>query len=159
MGILMKSLILILSIISSLFSSSQYTFLVNEYDKEIELEAKIIAKIAKSSLNEDIRLFIPNITNMEKRVYSKYFLLTKTCENSNFVFVKNNKEDINSCSQENKLFFTNNYKKLLSNRKYFGAFFWNKSRPNIVFIKARLTKEHIKLPKDYDQFVEDFDER
>ncbi|WP_375724292.1 hypothetical protein LXN10_02020 [Arcobacter sp. KX21116] len=155
----MKTLVLILILISFSFSSSQYTFLVNKYDKEIDLEAKIIAKIANSSLRENIKLFIPNITSVEKKVYSKYFILTNTCEESNFVFVKNNMGNITNCSAENKLFFTNNYRKLLSDKKFFGAFFWNKSRPNIVFIKTRLKKRHIKLPKNYDQFVEDFDER
>ncbi len=155
----MKTLIIILTIISFSFASSQYTFLVNKYDKEIDLEAKIIAKIARISLKEKIKLFIPNITSLEKRVYSKYFTLSNNCENSNFIFVKNNMKNINVCSAKNRLFFTNNYRKLLSDKRFFGAFFWNKSRPNIVFIKTRLSKDHIKLPKEYDQFVEDFDER
>lgn len=154
----MRIIILTLTLISLAFSS-QYTFLVKEYDKEIELEAKIIAKIAKNSIKDKIKIFIPNISNMEKDVYSKYFTLADSCESSNFVFVKKAIDGKGLCSQNDKLFFTNNYRRLLLDKRFYGAFFWNKSRPNIVFIKRRLEEKSIKLPKSYDQFVENFDEK
>ncbi len=153
----MRIIILTLIFVSFAFSS-QYTFLVKEYDKEIELEAKIISKIAKSSMKDKVKLFIPNISSMEKDVYSKYFTLVENCESSNFIFVKKAFDSKNFCSQKNKLFFTNNYRILLQDKRFYGAFFWNKSRPNIVFIKRRLEEKSIKLPKNYDQFVENFDE-
>lgn len=154
----MRIIILTLLFISLAFSS-QYTFLVKEYDKEIDLEAKIIAKIANSSVKDKVKLFIPNISDMEKNVYSKYFTLSESCENSNFVFVKKAIDNSSLCSQKNKLFFTNNYRRLLLDKKFYGAFFWNKSRPNIVFIKRRLEEKSITLPKSYIQFVENFDEK
>ena len=154
----MRIIILILTFLSLAFSS-QYTFLVNEYDKEIDLEAKIIAKIAKSSIKDKIKLFIPNISNVERNVYSKYFILGENCESSNFIFVKKSDDSLNFCSKKDKLFFTNNYRRLLSDKKFYGAFFWNKSRPNIVFIKKRLDDNHIELPKNYEQFVENFNEK
>lgn len=149
----MKHLILTLILLS--FSYSQtYTFLVNKYNKEIELESKIIKKIAESSVGKDIVLFIPEMTESEKNIYSKIVKIAKNCKEANFIFVKKN-IDKDLCKSENKLYFTNNYKKLLSNEKYVGAFFWSKSRPNIVFIKNRLTKRDISLPNSYQQFIED----
>jgi len=150
----MKTLLFLLTLLS--FSYAQtYTFLLDKYDKEVELESKIIRKIAESSLSKRIVLFIPQITEKEKDIYSKIFQLGKNCKESNFVFIKKNITDKNLCLNKNKLYFTNNYKKLLSNNKYFGAFFWSKSRPNIVFIKNRLTKHKITLPNSYKQFIED----
>lgn len=151
----MKILILILSLLTFI-NANQYTFLIKEYDKEIELEAKIISNIANSSIKDEIILYIPNISKIEKKIYSKYFVLSNSCENSNFVFVKQMIKEDELCSINKKLFFTNNYKKLLSNDRYFGAFFWNKSRPNIVFIKDRLIQNKINLPNTYEQFIEDF---
>lgn len=152
----MKFIISLLTIISFAYSE-QYTFLVNKYDKEIELEAKIISNIATSSIKKDVKLFIPEISTMEKDVYSKFFTLSNSCEDANFIFIKRNINLNTLCeNQENKLFFTNNYEKLLEDTRYLGAFFWNKSRPNITFIKSRLEKNEIKLPDDYDKFVEDF---
>jgi hypothetical protein len=150
----MKTLILLFIFLTFSYSE-QYTFLVNKYDKEIELEAEIISNIATSSLTKDIKLFIPDISNNEKEIYSKFFTLVDTCSNANFVFVKKSIDISSSCSSDGKIFFTNNYQRLLENNAYFGAFFWNKSRPNIIFIKDRLAQQNIKLPIDYEKFIED----
>ena len=69
--------------------------------------------------------------------------------------LKNGKSDILCTSNTNKLFITNDYKKLLKDNKYAGAFFWNNSRPNITFIKNRLENQNINLSTDYEKFVED----
>ncbi|MFA7092371.1 MAG: hypothetical protein WC149_11035 [Arcobacteraceae bacterium] len=152
----MKHLIVILSFISVAFCN-QYTFLVNKYDKEIELEAKIILKIATSSLNKkDVALYIPEISQSEKEIYSKFFTLTNSCDKANFVFVKKTIDLTVECQEQEKLFFTNNYQKLMLDKRYFGAFFWNKSRPNMVFIKNRIERQKVELPHEYEQFVEDF---
>ena len=152
----MKKIILLLTILSYSYCG-QYVFLVNKYDKEIELEAKIIANIAASSMKEKIKLFIPKISQLEKKFYSKYFDITEDCNSANFVFDKGKSSKL-ECTKSNKLFFTNKYKKLIANSKYYGAFFWNKSRPNIVFIKQRLINHGVQLPSEYKQFVEDFNE-
>lgn len=152
----MKSIASILFFCSLCFGD-QYTFLVDSYDKEIELEAKIISKIATASIKKEIKLFIPEISRVEQRVYSRFFTLVQDCKDSNFVFINKRVEDKNICAhQPKKLFFTNNYRKLLADNRFFGAFFWSKSRPNIVFIKDRLKKNSVALPKEYDRYVEDF---
>ncbi|AXX87488.1 hypothetical protein [Malaciobacter marinus] len=151
----MRALILMLTLIS-FATSDQYTFLINKYNKEMELEAKIIANIATLATKGEIKLFIPNISKVEKKVYSKIFTLVDKCEKSNFVFVKKNIKIDPKCLNNKRLFFTNNYKKLLNKDIYFGAFFWSKSRPNIVFIKNRLRTKKILLPKSYNKFIEDF---
>lgn len=137
--------------------ASQYTFLVNKYDKEIELESQIMSNITSALKKDDIKLFIPRITDMERIIYSNSFKLVDACIDANFVFVKREFEIDSSCEDKigNKLFFTNNYQKLLYTDKYIGAFFWNKSRPNIIFIKDRLVKQNIKLADDYEKFIED----
>ncbi|MBP1681489.1 MAG: hypothetical protein H6Q35_1828 [Proteobacteria bacterium] len=151
----MRVFILLLTLLA--FSSAEnYTFLVQPYSKEMELEAKIIAEIATSSVREKIELFIPHMSEMEEKIYSRYFKLSSKCETANFVFVNKAVENEILCDNTNRLFFTNNYRKLLSDEKYYGALFWNKSRPNIVFIKKRLEKRAIELPKTFDQFIENF---
>ncbi|MFA6740354.1 MAG: hypothetical protein WCR78_02580 [Arcobacteraceae bacterium] len=152
----MKFIIFLITLISFV-NADQYTFLLNKYDKELELEAKIISNIATASIKGEIKLYIPEISSIENDIYSKFFILTNSCEDANFIFIKRNVDLDFYCKNNNsKLFFTNNYEKLLNNDRYLGAFFWNKSRPNITFIKARLEKQKIELSKDYDKFVEDF---
>ena len=152
----MKNIIFLISLVTFSFAN-QYTFLVDKYDKEIELEAKIISNIAIASSKNEVKLFIPRITSTEKNIYSTFFTLVSTCDDANFVFVKRNFEIDSLCEDKmnDKLFFTNNYQKLLNKDKFIGAFFWNKSRPNIIFIKNRLAKQNIKLSNDYEKFIED----
>ena len=151
----MRMFILLFTLLSFLFAEN-YTFLVQPYSKEVELEAKIIAEIATASLHVKIKLFIPHMSEMEEKVYSKYFTLSPKCETANFVFVNKSVEDETLCDDTNRLFFTNNYRKLLLDEKYYGALFWNKSRPNIVFSEKRLEEKAIKLPKTFEQFIEVF---
>lgn len=151
----MKALMVFFTFIALAFGE-QYTFLVNPYDKEVELEAKIISNIAQASTGNKINLFIPEISQSEKEIYANFFTLVDNCSEANFVFVKKQVNIDVVCQENNKLFFTNNYQKLLSDNRYYGAFFWNKSRPNIVFIKQRLEDKHISLSSEYQQFIEDF---
>lgn len=140
--------------ISFLYSNT-YTFLVKKYTKEVELEAKIISNIAESIVKKELRVFIPNISKEEKNIYSKYLTLSKGCNDSNFVYIKvsNNQDDY--CKGKDTIFFTNNYRNLLKNNKFVGAFFWNKSRPNIIFFKKRLLENKITLPRNYNNFIEE----
>ncbi|MBU0925015.1 hypothetical protein KKG81_09030 [bacterium] len=155
----MKLLLLFIFFYNLCFSySNQYTYLVDNYDKEIEIEAKIISNIAKSSIKDEIKLYIPNISNLERNAYSKFINLVDNCEDANFIFLKKDMKINSLCKNDNsnKLIFTDNYEKLLNDNRYLGAFFWNKSRPNITFVKNRLENKKIKLSLDYEKFIEDF---
>jgi hypothetical protein len=153
MGILMKPFWLIFFFIQVMYGE-QYVFLLNKYDKEIELEAKIISSIALASMEGKVKLYIPSMSSSEQKVYSKYFNLVFDCKEANFVFDKHMGERYN-CLNKPILLLTNNYRKLIENPNYYGAFFWNKSRPNIVFIKERLKQKGIILPQSFNRFIED----
>ena len=59
MVVLMRRIVfLIFSFIFFLNASENYTFLVKEYNKEIELEAKIISNIDLSTLNQTNKFII-----------------------------------------------------------------------------------------------------
>ena len=153
-----KIFLLIISYIYFLNATENYTFLVKEYSKEIELEAKIISNIAQNlkTGKEKIALFIPEITETERNIYSGFFSIVNSCNDADFIFIKKEKENIPLCDDNKKIFFTNSYDSLLKNKRFIGAFFWSKSRPNIVFIKNRLIENSIELPQMYDKFVEEF---
>jgi len=149
----MKILLVLLTFFSLSFSE-QKVFMLDEYDKEIELEAKIISKISSDLLKKRTKIYIPNISNKEKEIYSKYFDLSEECSSADFVFDKNDLASYD-CQESNVVYFTNNYRRLMSDGRYVGAFFWNKSRPNIVFIKNRLDKNGMNLSKEYKKYIED----
>lgn len=89
----------------------------------------------------------------EESLFSIFYAHSKMW-NIKLVFVNKTVDRETLCDNTKRLFFTNNYRKLLSDDKYYGALFWNKSRPNIVFIKNRLDKKAIVLPSTFNQFIE-----
>lgn len=152
---ILKKVFLIFLLPLVLYAKS-YTYLVDEYTKEAEFEAKIVTKIAKDILhNQTIKLYIPNSKALDKKIYSKNTVFVDSCEKANFIFIKYGQTDECITHKNDQYLLTNNYRKLISNPQYFGAFFWSKSRPNIVLIKKRLIKNNIQLSSEYDQFIED----
>ena len=54
------------------------------------------------------------------------------------------------------LLFVTSYKQLKRYKdKAIGGFFWQKGRPNILFLKKNLQKEGVSLPKSMQQFIEE----
>lgn len=51
--------------------------------------------------------------------------------------------------------FATDYHFLKSCEKAVGAFYWRKGRSQLLFLKKRLERHHITVPKRYDQFVID----
>lgn len=51
-----------------ILSANKYTYLLDEYQKETELEAKIVTKIAKDILvDKPIYLYIPHMQELDKK--------------------------------------------------------------------------------------------
>lgn len=51
--------------------------------------------------------------------------------------------------------FTTDYDMLEKNKRIVGAFFWQKGRPNILFIRHRLQKANLTLGHEFDKYIED----
>lgn len=144
----------ILLLVYNLANASSHTYLLDEYSDEIEQEAKIVTKIAKDILNGDVpRVYIPKATNLEYEIYSQMATVVDSCEKANFIFVKHNERP--SCrGVDEKIILTNNYKHLSNDSACIGAFYWNKNRPNIIFLEERLKSKNIKLSNMYDKYIE-----
>ncbi|RXK11692.1 hypothetical protein CP965_13050 [Halarcobacter mediterraneus] len=147
---------MIISFMVCFIKADNYTYLLDKYQKETELEAKIVVKIAKDILvNKPVILYIPGMKSLDYKVYSSFVKVTKLCSEANFVFVKYSKSHKCQKKGKNSYILTNNYKKLLSDKTFLGAFFWSKSRPNIVLVKSRLSQKNIYLPREYERYIED----
>ena len=58
--------------------------------------------------------------------------------------------------QSKGLIFTTDYHTLeVYKERAIGGFYWQKGRPNILFLRQNLKKYHIKLPEDMQEYVED----
>jgi len=65
------------------------------------------------------------------------------------------KRDINNIKKinQNIIFFATKEGLLFEDDTVVGAFYWKKGRSQLIFIKQRLDKYNIKLPKEYKKFI------
>ena len=55
-----------------------------------------------------------------------------------------------------KIIFVGSYSLLKKYKnRVIGGFFWQKGRPNIIFLEKNLKKFHIHLPPEFDKYIED----
>ena len=96
--------------------------------------------------DEDILKFFQNISS---------FKTSKDFKNANFIIVKNVKNIKNKTDINNKHVFVLDYYLLDKIPQSFGAFFWKKGRPNIVFIKPRLKQQSLELSSELKPYIEE----
>ena len=55
----------------------------------------------------------------------------------------------------NCVIITTEYTLLKKDERIIGAFFWQKGRPNLLFLRPRLQKANVKLGHEFDKYIED----
>lgn len=131
---------------------SKNIYLPQNSSNIIELEAKIVSQIAKAFVF-DPKIYIIGSNEQLNSFFSLYSKLSSSCEDANFIYIKN-ELDINKCKNKRKFFFTDNKKTYKKNSDILGAFFWFKSRPNIKISSSRARKYNLIIPSDYKRFVD-----
>ncbi len=117
-----------------------------------EVEQKICNKILLSIFKEKrfIKVWF-NSRNPYKNLKDKKFLFVEIPDQADILIV-DHYEDILA----DKPIFVKKYHLL---RKYknraIGGFYWQKGRPNIIFLKSNLQKYNIKLPDEFSRYVEE----
>lgn len=56
---------------------------------------------------------------------------------------------------EDTIIFTTEYDLLAKDQRVVGAFFWQKGRPNLLFLRDRLQSSNLKLGREFDKYIED----
>ncbi len=64
--------------------------------------------------------------------------------------------DVNLTIPAHALLFVGSYPLLLEHTKEaIGGFFWQKGRPNIIFLRKNLQEHNITLPQEFAKYIED----
>lgn len=56
---------------------------------------------------------------------------------------------------KNCVLITTEYSLLVKDERIVGAFFWQKGRPNLLFLRPRMQKANVKLGHEFDKYIED----
>jgi len=118
-----------------------------------KIKAEIIENISMLYIKKHpIYIFIKsNYFNKTKKYLQKnyYFYIVNNCNKADICFVDSYPKNI-----KGKIIFLTSYLSYLKNKNAAGAFFWQKGRPTIIFNKQFIINHHIKIPKEYEDFVE-----
>ena len=136
-----KFLFALLLITTTLFASN------------LQTEEKIYALIIHTLLPDNQKIKVWGDTPHNKEILQNItdLQLVESPKDANFLLLDNN-----SSIETNALIFVTNYKILEKMQKSaIGGFFWQKGRPNILFLRKNLQKKNIQLPKSMQDFVED----
>ncbi len=83
----------------------------------------------------------------------KKYKIVLTCKEADIIILEK-KENLSSLCL-NRNIFVLNYNLLTEIPQSFGAFFWKKGRPNIVFIESRLEKRGLHLSNKLTPYIEE----
>jgi hypothetical protein len=83
---------------------------------------------------------------------AEQIIFVENCTSADLAILEKSKIEEN-CS--NVSIITLEYDLLKKYPNSIGSFFWQKGRPNIIFIKSRLKNQNIILDRAFDEFVEE----
>ncbi len=156
----MKGLLTLLLAIAVGFSE----IIVREFSDERELEIKILEKIFTDiTRKKSVRVIIlgnkSDYFSEGIRRYAERLKEAKSCDKADIVFLAGVYRGKLPKGCGGKILFSSRKKDILLRENCVGAFYWKKGRPNILFIRERLLRKRIKLPPEYNRFIESFGSR
>ena len=116
---------------------------------ETKIYLKIITTLFPSK--DQIKVWSDDHTIKEDLQNTQKISIVKDLKKADMAIVK--KQDDLQCSC---VLFTIGYNTLKEYKtEAVGGFFWQKGRPNVIFLKKNLLKKGLSLPKSMQQYVED----
>ena len=139
-----KIIFLFLFVISSIFAS----------DSSDKLRTDIVKSIVMGIKNsESMTIWSDDDKIMKALRSSDKFEVVDNCSDAKLVIL--NKKANLPKNIEHKHIFVLDYNLLRKIPDSFGAFFWKKGRPNIVFLKPRVEKHSLELSANLTPYLED----
>jgi len=119
-----------------------------------DVKTKLIATIAHTLVKKKV-VFVDladkEFLNKQKGK-ADHIVFVDNCQKADIIITDNIKLIKKSC--RNKLIFVTNYNAYERTPFAVGALFWQKGRPVLIFNEKTIKKKHIRLPKQFYQFVE-----
>jgi hypothetical protein len=131
--------------------------------EEKELEVKILEKVFGDLLKKKrIRVYVlgsgkEEFLNSLKK-FSEKIRSVSSCESSDIVFIAGHYSGKIPKNCRGRMVFGSRREIIFRYPDSVGSFYWKKGRPNLTLIRERLKKRNIKLPPDYNRFIESLKE-
>ncbi len=118
---------------------------------DIETASKIFDKLFYAVLQkEEIFVFTKDEEYKKVIINSKYLKIVDDSTKCDIILA-NDKNDFKSSN--NKMVFTTQKELLDEQENVIGAFYWNKGKPEIIFLKERIEKNNLKLQEGFEKYA------
>lgn len=129
------------------------TYSLNAQTSESAIAAQIIDKTLNSFFAEEkIYTWGEKAEHIQIIQQSKRMVFTRDPSQAHFLLVS---KTVPNDIANNSVILTTEYNMLNKDNRVVGAFFWQKGRPNLLFLRNRLEKANLKLSREFDKFIED----
>ncbi|MFK5983919.1 MAG: hypothetical protein QM479_00635 [Pseudomonadota bacterium] len=143
----MKPLTLVILLLFSVF----YVKLIVASDVN-KIENKIIMNMILSLTNKQYPSIYTDSQRIKKILTEQDVHFVESCSSAQIAIIQTNKE-LKNCNKI--LIITLKYDLLKTYPDSVASFFWQKGRPNIVFIKSRLNSHNITIGSEFNDFIEE----
>jgi len=120
------------------------------YAQVDRIEYKIIQKIAHALTSKKTISIYTDVPKYLKHKKIDGITFTNNCQHADIALLRHFSQ---SCTTKPVIVL--DYMLLKKQPNALGAFYWQKGRPNITFLEKHLQRNHIKLPKEFDIFIEE----
>jgi hypothetical protein len=117
------------------------------------VEVQIIEKIATSMFpDQKVTVWGETVELKNTLQQSKKIDSVENYNNARILFVsKKIPENISSSN----IIITTDYSLLIKDQRALGAFFWQKGRPNLLFLRERMQRANVTLGHEFEKYIED----
>lgn len=124
------------------------------YSSETLIAAKIIDKTVSALFPEKKRLKSWGSTAYHRDIISKTTRLVEamTLEEAEFYLVG---EKISKLIDKKGVIFTTDIDLFYNDERVIGAFYWQKGRPNLIFLRERLEAYELPISSELQDYIED----
>ncbi|MDP3301786.1 MAG: hypothetical protein Q8S36_07455 [Sulfuricurvum sp.] len=141
----------------SLFVQGFFIFFINAAlcaeVSTTSIETQIIERVA-AALFPKQKIAVWGETADQKEMIKQSKIIEEAIDSSNADLIIVSKKIPQNLSK-NCVIITTEYSQLIKDERIIGAFFWQKGRPNLLFLRPRMQKANVKLSHEFDKYIED----
>ena len=143
---ILKNLIIVVLLFSILYSN----------DILSKIKAQIILNIAHLITKENIvKIYVDDPDFLDIFKNKQAIKQVKDCFKADIIITENSKNIQNNCKKKELNIISTTYKDYKQNRSIdFGAFFWQKGRPNMLINSKVIKERNISIPRSYYKYLD-----
>ena len=131
-------------------------FCISYSDILAKLKSQIILSIAHLATDKNIvNIYVDDPTFLDIFENKKDIKRAKDCFKADIIITKDSKNIQKECKKKEMNIISTAYKDYKQNRDIdFGAFFWQKGRPNMLINSKIIKERNMNIPKSYYRYLD-----